>query len=259
MSITVSELLSGPSAYIANTPWRPMAALAAIALILVFSLLVVPLALYFLLPEIFVKMTVGSESTRVDWLSYSPPLDLLSEVTAIGLVYLASGMRGGNRIDVLALRGPANGIGEMWIIVSLIWLTTFPVSFVIKEAFGGFQLVGLAPTHLNELWLQSYIPIMTLISFVVAGPLLEELIFRGFFLSALAGSRLGFWRVALVTNVLWVSMHFSYPWHAFPMIFVVGLALSFAVWKTGSLWTSIVGHGLYNLEPALVQFIFARS
>jgi hypothetical protein len=109
----------------------------------------------------------------------------------IWLIWLASGMRGGNQVNVLSLNHPAGGIGIMWTLAALIWVLTFPMSFLIKEPVGGFQIVGLRSVIPNEAWLQSYFPIAKFISFVVAAPLVEEFMFRGFLLSALETWLLG--------------------------------------------------------------------
>jgi uncharacterized protein len=112
---------------------------------------------------------------------------------------------------------------------------------------------------LNETWLKQFLPLINVISLVVAAPLVEELLFRGFLLSAIAWSKIGFWGAAMITNTVWVSLHLSYPWHALFMAFVLGVLLSLALWKTGSLWPCILAHGLYNLEPALFQLIVVRN
>ena len=44
----------------------------------------------------------------------------------------------------------------------------------------------------------------------IGAPLSEELLFRGFLLSALAKSRLGFWGAALIATALWTSLHIGY-------------------------------------------------
>jgi membrane protease YdiL (CAAX protease family) len=88
---------------------------------------------------------------------------------------------------------------------------------------------------------------------------MEEFIFRGFLLSAFARSKIGFAGAGLVTSALWALMHVSQPWYTLPMVFVMGLLLSWAIWKTGSLWTCVLAHGLYNLEPAVFQLIFVRT
>ena len=66
---------------------------------------------------------------------------------------------------------------------------------------------------------------------VVLAPLWEELTFRGFLLSALANTRIGFWGGAIVANILWTSLHATYSWAGVASVFLAGLILS---WLSGA-------------------------
>jgi sodium transport system permease protein len=72
--------------------------------------------------------------------------------------------------------------------------------------------------------------------------LCEELFFRGLILSGLR--RLGLWP-ALMTCALLFGMAHSSIYRLIPTFFI-GLLLSWLVWRTGSIWTSIVAHALNN-------------
>ena len=147
------------------------------------------------------------------------------------------------------------GINGHVAVAGLIWVLAFPASYLFNVSVG-HPVVSVVsePLVIQVSWIKAISPLAAVISLVIAAPLVEEFAFRGFLLSAL-----GFWGGATVSNTFWVSLHATYPWHALSMIFVFGMLLSLAIWRTGSLWTCIVAHGLYNLEPALFQFIFVRS
>jgi len=66
--------------------------------------------------------------------------------------------------------------------------------------------------------------------------------FRGFVLSGLR--RLGLWPAVLVCALLFGLAHSS-VYRLLPT-FVIGLLLSWLVWKTGSIWTGVVAHALNN-------------
>lgn len=81
---------------------------------------------------------------------------------------------------------------------------------------------------------------------VIGAPLSEELLFRGFLLSALARTRFGFIGGALITNVAWTLLHAQYSLVGLGAVFLVGLVQSWLLWRTGSLWVPIICHALYN-------------
>jgi membrane protease YdiL (CAAX protease family) len=81
---------------------------------------------------------------------------------------------------------------------------------------------------------------------VIGAPIAEELLFRGFMLPPLAKTRLGFWGAALVTTLLWTAIHLR-SWQGSLLLTVWGLALSYLLWRTGSILPSIALHGLLNV------------
>jgi membrane protease YdiL (CAAX protease family) len=87
-------------------------------------------------------------------------------------------------------------------------------------------------------------------------PLSEEMLFRGFLLSALARTRLGFWGAALVSNLPWAALHAGYSAVGLAEVFAIGLLFSWLLWRTGSLRVLIFCHALYNaLVLMVVRFV----
>ena len=74
----------------------------------------------------------------------------------------------------------------------------------------------------------------------------EELMFRGFLLSSLAATRLGYWPAAVLATLAWTALHWTYSWVGLLEVFVIGLYFSWLLWRTGSLWPPLVCHALYN-------------
>jgi len=107
----------------------------------------------------------------------------------------------------------------------------------------------LSATGSDSTWPWMSVPVM-----LIASPLVEEFMYRGFLLSALAKSKTGFWGAAIFTNAAWTAAHFPYQsWAALPTIFAFGLLISFLLWRTGSLWTCIFAHITINAQTLLVQ------
>jgi membrane protease YdiL (CAAX protease family) len=78
---------------------------------------------------------------------------------------------------------------------------------------------------------------------LVIAPLTEEMFFRGFLFQGLA-SPWGFWPGALVSGLVFASIHGSVSLLA-PFV-VIGMLLAWIVRRTGSLWNSIAVHFLFN-------------
>jgi hypothetical protein len=88
--------------------------------------------------------------------------------------------------------------------------------------------------------------VLALLVVGVGAPLSEELLFRGFLLSALARSRLGFTGGAIVSTVWWTALHAGYSPAGIVEVFVIGLFFCWLLWRTGSLRVPIFCHALYN-------------
>jgi membrane protease YdiL (CAAX protease family) len=257
MPMNLRALLIGKPAYAPQTPWGPISAIGVVALILMVCQFLLPSCLYELFPEVCRKIS-GSSGPPNHWpLLGAPSFQLLVQIATIGLVWIVAGMRGGDRKKVLRLSCGEGGLFSSAFIACLIWLITFPISFALRDLLGR-GLISAGSGMMSDVWLKQYLPLLNTISLVFAAPFLEEFLFRGFLLSAVAKSRIGFWGASLVANTFWVSLHWTFPWYTLSMTFVFGMLFSFAIWKTGSLWPCILAHGLYNLEPALFDFIFSR-
>jgi membrane protease YdiL (CAAX protease family) len=94
--------------------------------------------------------------------------------------------------------------------------------------------------------------LMGLVVVGVGAPLAEELLFRGFLFSALAGSRVGLLGAALLTSAAWTALHAGYTLNGLAEVFLVGLFFSWLLWRTGSLRVAIFCHGLYNTLVVMV-------
>lgn len=94
-------------------------------------------------------------------------------------------------------------------------------------------------------------PALVIVSFfliVVGAPLSEEFVFRGGIFGGL--SRYGFWPAALVSGGLFGLVHLQIG--MIPAFALVGIGLAYLYWSRGSLWDSIICHGMFNFTSYLL-------
>lgn len=233
------QLLSAPPRYAASTPWRAGRAIAATVVIFFVGQAVA---------AAIVGMVGGSElapegvpGVLMLWL-------LVSQAAMVGLVIGAAGLFGGRRQEVLQLRPVERGtllVGSATLAMALLlgtlnallyWLVGNDVMADLRPYFGLIQ---------SDAW-----PLAAL-AIGIGAPLMEELTFRGFLLSALA-QRLGFWPAALVTTTVWAGLHWGYSLAGLAEVFFIGMFFSWLLWRTGSLLPALACHALYNTGLVLL-------
>jgi uncharacterized protein len=91
-------------------------------------------------------------------------------------------------------------------------------------------------------------PLLLFIAAVMVVPLCEELFFRGFLFSGFSSSFLGPVGTIIVTSLLWAAGHFSHCGLLdLFLVFIFGLAIGTARYKTNSIFTTLMMHSLSNL------------
>lgn len=235
MSDSASDgLFRGPPAYAPQTPWPARRALLAGILIVGASILCATLVIG----------SGGSSGQPGQWRQDITDLATLGvwQAVTVVLTILASAMFGGKVRDVLALRAPV-GTPTIYLKgVLLMAALQLAVSLVQHNVIQQDVYGDLRPFArlFGEQW------ILALLVVGVGAPLSEELLFRGFLLSALAHSRVGFWGGALITTGLWTALHAGYSASGIVEVSLIGLFFSWLLWRTGSLRVAIFCHALYN-------------
>jgi uncharacterized protein len=119
---------------------------------------------------------------------------------------------------------------------------------------GVSQLFKNPTTDELRLFETSVYPPVLWLALVVFAPLLEEAVFRGFLFEGFRSSRMGTGLTVIIMAMVWASLHIQYNFVYIAIIFFVGIALGFARVRTGSLWSPILMHSLFNLA-AVTQAI----
>jgi len=231
------RLFRGAPAYEQRTPWPPLRALLASVAIVGVSILGASLLFVGKTATSGARQDVTELATLGIW-----------QATTVALTLGASALFGGRIRDVLALRAPLGAPGVYVKGMLLMAALQIVVSVVQYSFFQQDMYADLRP--FVRLFGEQMV--LALLVVGVGAPLAEELLFRGFLLSALAGSRVGFWGGALITTGLWTALHAGYSTAGIVEVFLIGLFFSWLLWRTGSLRVAIFCHALYNSLIVLV-------
>ncbi|PKQ14940.1 MAG: hypothetical protein CVT67_11765 [Actinobacteria bacterium HGW-Actinobacteria-7] len=186
-------------------------------------------------------------------------LGLFYALLAFGLAFLAH-RHGRTLFSAFGLAGTTRGsVGEStvstFLVIGLILATR-----VFSMLWGAFsQLVHWNPPGSGELTAVFGVGglglLLSVVAVVIAGPLVEELVFRGVVLSA-ALDRLDFWPAIALSAGLFALSHAT-AWTFVPL-FALGMAAGWLVARRGSLWPAIALHASYNGLVVAVAYWLAR-
>jgi membrane protease YdiL (CAAX protease family) len=169
----------------------------------------------------------------------------------IPLTYLFARIRRGMRVaDYLALRPvPLKQL--------LRWTAVFLVLLVLSDCLTACLGRPIVPDFMVRVYRTAgFVPLLALAIILVA-PLMEEVVFRGFLFEGLAHSCLGRFGAITLTSLLWSLTHVQYDAYGIATIFISGLLLGFIRLRTGSLYVTILLHGLMNLVATLEVMVMS--
>ncbi len=145
--------------------------------------------------------------------------------------------------DAFAL-GPIRAVEALWIpaTVAGVWLVFMMYGIVTRAV--GWGAPEAAASDLVEVFGPGATGLaVAVLLVVVVGPVVEEALFRGILLDSVAPFA-GRAVAVIVSAVVFAGFHFL-VWRLFPLI-VLGIALGWIRTATGSLWSAILVHSMYN-------------
>jgi uncharacterized protein len=136
-----------------------------------------------------------------------------------------------------------------------IWIIAY-IGFIIFLMIVVPFLPGLPDESLdNALRTSTTYPIFVISALVIAAPLVEEVFFRGFLYRGLAASPLGPIGAILIGSFVWAMIHVNYEFPQLFTLFILGLLLGVARWKSKSIWPCIGIHAANNLLASIALFM----
>jgi membrane protease YdiL (CAAX protease family) len=178
----------------------------------------------------------------------------VSTPVEVGLLALCARRVSASAVDYLGLVWPRRG-EVIFAVIAMVALMIAgdAVSWLLGRPFvTSFQIdiykTGSAGGWLLWLWL----------AVVVATPIGEEIIFRGFLFRGWLKSPRDVWPVIFATAFLWAIIHLQYDWYVIGQIFVFGLYLGWIRWSTSSTILTILLHALINTEGMIETFAYLK-
>ena len=164
-------------------------------------------------------------------------LKVLIPLAGIAIVFLVARRRKLSPRDDIGLQPAPIGTGALWVVAGVVWMlgTNY---FMNWRGAWDFTVWQQAP------W---YIDALRILGVGILGPVMEEMIFRGLFYGYLARTKLDVRITIALLAAGWALMHMSYTPGVIAVIFVFGVLLGAARWKTKSLYVPIAMHIAWNL------------
>ena len=108
-------------------------------------------------------------------------------------------------------------------------------------------LVGhpIVPPFVEDVYRTASLPLL-LAALLIAAPLGEEVLMRGFLYRGIADSRWGVSAAIVISSALWAVIHVQYGPYDIGSIFLMGIYLGVVRWRTGSVLLTILLHTIAN-------------
>lgn len=241
--MTFGDFLRGPPAWRPGSAWGAGAATLATLLVVLAAQVIGAGTLYVALLAEGSGLASQVETTHLHAGGIDPRILLGSQAGIVMLTWLAAGWAGVRPADHLRLVRPEGGtIAYVWAVVALLPVLALvnALAWTLRpeDAVRDFRLfIGIA---------RSPEPLLPFLAIGVGAPLSEELLFRGFLLTALASGRPGFAWAATIVTLAWTLLHWGYSPVGLAEVAIIGLYLSWTLWRTGSLLVPLFCHALYN-------------
>jgi membrane protease YdiL (CAAX protease family) len=193
-------------------------------------------------------------SGGVDMLKDGPLISITtiaSAVVQVGTLALAAKLAHWPAGEYLGLVRPATRSALIAIAILIVFLLGYDgLTYLLgRDVVTPFQVDTYRTARdsgtLPLLWL----------TFVIAAPVAEEIIFRGFLFRGWVRSERSAVPGILVISALFAVIHVQYDWFGILQVFFIGLLLAIVRWRSGSTLLTILMHVLANLWATIESMI----
>lgn len=225
-----------------SAPGRPWGLVATLGLSLViwYALELLQAAMGISMARVLVMLRLVQPSQSVQATSFA----MISCITAVlcgALVIATARLRDGLGVRSYLGLGPVSGKDLLH------WL--FVTAVIVVQADLVLYLVKgeVLPAEWIAMYRTVQSPVLFWFALVVAMPIFEELLFRGFVFEGIRASWLGGVGAVAITALAWTLAHRQDDPLEFAIIFIIGVLLGMARLRTGAILVTIAMHMLNNL------------
>ena len=232
-----------------GAPWGlwGTAGFAALIVVLFYLIQAVVVAIGFLIQE---PPDMDPEQLENNGLLLSVATCATGVVCTLTILLLARMRRGISVRDYLALQMPAGRSLLLWLGIAVAVVVAIEAIQVLagRDTVPEFMIKGYRSAV--------YVPLFWL-ALVIAAPVFEEFLFRGFLFRGWMDSWLRATGTILLTSAIWCLIHIQYGFVDLLIVFAYGIVLGLSRYRTGSLVTPLVIHGVINFLATLQVALLA--
>jgi CAAX protease family protein len=234
MSTDTLEPLQPPPA---PKPWGLTMTTVWIVVSVIVMMIATVIAIFVLFPDTPMDSPDLAKEARAFGL-----LSCVAAIAVVAVLIVAARLRGWRARDYLGLHWPGRHEAMVGAAAALGFVLAFDAfTYLIgKDVVTPFQIdlyqSAAASSSLLLMWA----------TLVIAAPVGEEIVFRGFLYRGWARTPASVWPAIVIISALWAIIHTQYDWFGVMQIFLIGMVLGWVRWRSGSTLLTMVLHGLMN-------------
>ena len=175
----------------------------------------------------------------------------VSTPVQVVLLWLLADRAGGDAASYLAFKMPSRSEVLFGVAATV---TLIILGNTVSWLFGHFIVTSFQLDIYRTAAAAGWLPLLWL-AVVVATPIGEETLFRGFLFRGWLRAPRDTWPVILLTAFLWSIVHVQYDWFVIVQVFCFGVLLGWLRWASGSALLTMLLHALINCEGMFETFL----
>lgn len=227
-------------------PWGIVMTVVWIVLAVIVMLIATLAAIFGFFPEGAMDAPAFEKDARAFGI-----LSLVAAASAVAVLLLAAKLAGWRVADYLALVPPDRRVALQAVLALVVFVMGFDaITYLIgNDVVTPFQIDlyknAAASNSLLIMWA----------ALVIAAPVGEEIVFRGFLYRGWTPTPRAVWPAIVVISVFWAVIHTQYDWFGVFQIFLIGILLGWVRWRSGSTLLTIGLHALINAWATIQTII----
>lgn len=165
---------------------------------------------------------------------------LMSSPLVFGLTVLFANLRRGLKIKEYL------GLHEVDSKSMVLWLLAVFLFAVLSDLVTLLLRRPMVPDFMLNVYRTATYKALLWIALVIAAPLSEEIFFRGFLFYGIQKTGLGAAGAIFLPSLIWTFLHIQYDLFSLTMVFVLGVLLGYARWRSQTVYIPIAMHALMN-------------